>query len=82
MSMEKFGDSDSLEFWQRHKSTIPKLANPAINVLQTPASSASIERVFSAAALSVGTKKRRSMLSYTKIEQETMLRVNQHILEF
>ena len=81
MSIEKSSDSDSLEFWQRHKSAMPKLAKLAINVLQTPASTASIERVFSAAALSVGTKKRRSMLSHTKLEHETMLRVNKYLLE-
>lgn len=80
--MEKSNVSNPLIFWHKHQSTMPKLASLAINVLQTPASSASIERVFSAAALSVGTKKRRSMLSNEKLEQETMIKVNQDLLEF
>ena len=45
---------------KKHQDSLPGLYNIAISILQTPATSSSIERVFSVAALSNGQKNRRA----------------------
>ena len=52
-----------------------------LEILSVPASSASIERAFSIAALSCGTKNRRARLGEIKMGQETLISVNDSFLE-
>ena len=76
--MPKVGDN--FEFWDRNSQSMMDLYEIAIKVLQTPATSASIERVFSFAALTNGTKNRRASLSDISLTAETFLKVNKDFL--
>ena len=52
-----------------------------LEILSVPVSSASIERAFSIAFLSCGTKNRRARLGEIKMGQETQISVNDSFLE-
>lgn len=65
-------DANPLEWWDGHRSTFPLLRHLAERVLCVPASSASSERLFSKAGLTL-TKKRAS-LKGTKVAQIVTVR--------
>ena len=71
---------DSFEFWEKYRESMPDLYNITIKVLQTPATRASIEIVFSFSALTNATKNRRARLSDISLTAETFLKVNKDFL--
>lgn len=76
-----FKSSDStLSFWSTHELLFPRLAILARNYLAIPASSATVERVFSRAG-NVMTKK-RTLLSGSCMEAQTIFPINKPFLDY
>lgn len=71
--------SHSLEFWKVQEALFPRLALLARNYLAVPASSATVERVFSRAGNVVTNK--RVLLGAEVIEAQTIYRINQPFVE-
>ena len=73
--------TDPIVFWQTKANveSMPKLSEFAISILEAPATSAPIERIFSRSSNS--SRIRRSRLSGTKMASETFLAANCEIVE-
>lgn len=67
-------DGDILAYWRSHEGTVPDLARLARRILATPASSASSERLFSAAGKTISDQ--RTNLSSTRAEQLLFIQQN------
>jgi len=67
-------DGDILAYWRSHENTVPDLARLARRILATPASSASSERLFSAAGRTIND--RRTNLSSSRAEQLLFVQQN------
>ena len=70
--------SNVLEFWQTNSVKYGKLSDIAIGYLTIPASTATIERVFSIAGDVVDVKRNR--IRPKQLEMETMLRFNKKFI--
>lgn len=75
------GELDSIKFWTNDKvrSAMPNLARLAIRVLSVPASSASVERVFSHGSIIL--RPHRSSLTDTHLSELIILKCNRLHLE-
>lgn len=82
MGINKELTTNAFDFWQLNAKTFPKLAPLAIGLIGSPASSASIERIFSIAALGEGVKKRRNRLGEIQFTKETMIRANKAFIKY
>ena len=69
---------DPVKFWMDNESTYSLLSNIAIDLLCIPASSASVERIFSTAGESTSAKRNR--LSDKNLEREIIIRRNKQYL--
>lgn len=65
-------ETDPLEFWKTKASDYPRLASLARRILSIPASSGSVERLFSAAGALA--RARRSKIEIQKVEELIMFR--------
>lgn len=66
--------ADPLSFWKDHGGTYPNLTLLAQDIFAIPATSASVERVFSQASIAING--RRNRLSGEQFECEVMLKTN------
>lgn len=72
-------DADVFEFWTKHESLYPDVADIAFDLLTIPASSAPVERLFSTAgSVSAG---KRNRISGDKLEREVFIKKNKHFLQ-
>ena len=65
---------DCLSFWQRNQATLSKLYLPAMRALSVPASSATVERVFSHGGIIV--RPHRSRMSDKLLSHVVFLKCN------
>ncbi|CAM9225809.1 unnamed protein product, partial [Laminaria digitata] len=65
-------DANPLQWWEEHRSTLPLLKELAARVLCVPASSASSERLFSKAGLTL--TKQRARLTGSRVAQLVTVR--------
>lgn len=72
---------DPIKFWKTNQVTMPNLSKLAIAILEAPASSAPIERIFSVCANSGGVKNRRGRLGELKMSSETFIAANVDLVE-
>jgi hypothetical protein len=75
---DKFKKPDPLPFWQYHEDKLPYLAKLARRLYSVPATSAGVERQFSAAGLLVN--ERRSSLNPDTVENVMLVRSVQKAL--
>ena len=71
-------DDDPLIYWRWKRSDLPELAQLAVNVLATPASPASVERLFSGAGKNV--RPNQGCLSDAEFEELMYLRGNSQLM--
>ena len=76
MNLPKSTMKSALNWWEKNGGACTRLHQLALKILPTPASSATIERIFSIAALSCGTKNQRARLQDIKMSKETILSAN------
>lgn len=68
----------SLQFWKQNSKTFPCLSDLATDILCCPASTATVERMFSIAGEACSG--RRNKLSGSRLECEILIRQNIHYL--
>ena len=69
---------DCVQFWLKHCHRFPIVSQFALNFLSIPATSASVERLFSAAGLS--TKGNRHCIGPVLLKAETISKFNRKVL--
>lgn len=76
---KKYVNSNPLPFWVQHKDELKNLSKIAFELLSIPASTAAIERGFSAAGLVIAGQ--RHSLSARNLENEVMIKSNLVLLK-
>ncbi len=73
-------EEDPIEFWHRNSIRFPKLWSLALEMLAIPATSAPVERLFSASGLSASG--RRTNIGPQLVEAETLIKYNKRLFLF